>query len=82
MNCAMLNGMTTGVKAESEVALFLHQMIPHHENAINMAKALMKSGVLDSCTDNLEETPECLMYDVAISIINGQNHQVSASWGK
>lgn len=32
-------GMTTSVKdSESEVALFLHQMIPHHQNAVNMAK--------------------------------------------
>ena len=39
MNCAMMNGMTTSVKgSESEVALFLHQMIPHHQNAVNMAK--------------------------------------------
>ena len=31
--------MTTSVKdSESEVALFLHQMIPHHQNAVNMAK--------------------------------------------
>ena len=31
--------MTSSVKdSESEVALFLHQMIPHHQNAVNMAK--------------------------------------------
>ena len=40
MNCAMMSGMTTGVVegTQSEAALFLHQMIPHHQNAVNMAK--------------------------------------------
>ena len=32
MNCAMMAGMTASVSAsESEEALFLHNMIPHHE---------------------------------------------------
>ncbi len=35
--------MTTSVKeSESEVALFLHQMIPHHQNAVNMAKGKLE----------------------------------------
>jgi len=43
MNCAMMAGMTTSVKeSESEVALFLHQMIPHHQNAVNMAKGKLE----------------------------------------
>jgi len=37
MNCAQLNGMTTGVKAQSEKALFLYHMIPHHQNAVNVS---------------------------------------------
>merc|ERR1712003_346233 len=42
MNCAMMNGMTISVQgSKSEIALFLHQMIPHHKNAVNMAKALL-----------------------------------------
>jgi len=79
MNCRMLAEMTTGVSAESEVALFLHQMIPHHDNAINMAKSLLASGDLDSCTNYLDdEDPKCLMFDIAISIVNGQNFQIQA----
>ena len=39
MDCAMMVGMTTSVKnVENEIALFIHQMIPHHQNAVNMAK--------------------------------------------
>jgi hypothetical protein len=76
MNCRMIADMTTGVSAESEIALFLHQMIPHHENAVDMAKALLKSGDLDECSDYLSEDPKCLMFVVAISIVNDQNHQI------
>jgi len=45
--------MTTSVKdSESEVALFLHQMIPHHQNAVNMAKGkLSKLRVLSPGRD-------------------------------
>lgn len=38
--------MTTSVKeSESEVALFIHQMIPHHQNAVNMAKGKLFSSL-------------------------------------
>ena len=43
MNCAMMAGMTNKATSKSEVALFVHQMIPHHQNAVNMAKALLKA---------------------------------------
>jgi hypothetical protein len=76
MNCKMIAQMTTGVSAESEVALFLHEMIPHHENAINMAKALINTGAMDDCSDYLSESPECRMFGIAISIITNQNFQV------
>jgi hypothetical protein len=77
MNCRLIADITTGVSAESEIALFLHQMIPHHENAVNMAKALLQSGELDACSDYLsEEDPKCIMFDVAISIVNDQNLQI------
>jgi uncharacterized protein (DUF305 family) len=51
-------------------------MIPHHENAINMAKGLLQSGELDACSDLLSEDPECIMFDIAISIVNDQNLQI------
>ena len=48
---------------------FLEQMIPHHLNAVNMAKLLMKTD-LDSvaATDGLE--------DILWDIVNVQNYQV------
>jgi Domain of unknown function (DUF305) len=59
MNCAMMAGMTTTFSASSPVALFIHQMIPHHRNAVNMAKVLLKQNILvcDDLTN--QEDPDC-----------------------
>ncbi len=76
MNCAMLSGMTTNVHMGSAIALFNHQMIPHHQNAVNMCKALLKSGEV-ACDDiEDEEDPRCNMIHLCYEIINGQNHQI------
>jgi len=76
MNCAMMAGMTTSVsKPDGEAALFNHQMIPHHQNAVNMAKALLKTGTL-SCADYTDETDDCALEVILREIINGQNHQI------
>jgi hypothetical protein len=78
MNCAMMAGMTTN--ATSEIGLFIHQMIPHHQNAVNMAKALLKTGL--SCEDlTNEDDPNCTMENRIGEIINGQNAQIQAMCG-
>jgi len=81
MNCAMVNGMTTYVKSDSQIALFVHQMIPHHQNAVNMAKALLKSEALkcDDITD--DENAHCVIEEVARSIMNSQNYQIQQMRG-
>jgi len=88
MNCAMVAGMTTKKTANSDIALFIHQMIPHHQNAVNMAKALIRTGDIPC-----EEIPEslatrngsrtaasgstaCIMFQLAYEIINAQNFQI------
>jgi len=85
MNCAQFSGMTTNVGANSRSALFMHQMIPHHQNAINMAKAMLETGVLDSCTKELladeDETENCQLLVIAYEIINVQNFQIQAMRG-
>jgi len=62
MNCYMMVGMTTyaGGSNDGDVALFNHQMIPHHLNAVNMAKALLKTEVLD-CPSLADDTDDCAM---------------------
>ena len=67
--------VTTGVSAQSEMALFIHQMIPHHQNAVNMAKALLRTGSLN-CNSFEEESDDCAMEIILREIINGQNHQI------
>eukprot|EP00804_Cyclotella_cryptica_P003111 CCRYP_006098-RA/>CCRYP_006098-RA protein AED:0.03 eAED:0.03 QI:72/1/1/1/0.5/0.66/3/228/934 len=77
MNCAMMVGMTTYVfdKNDGDVALFNHQMIPHHENAVNMAKALMHEDVLH-CSDITSDTDDCKMDGLLHEIVNNQNYQI------
>jgi Domain of unknown function (DUF305) len=79
MNCAMMVGMSTDAKY-GPLALFIHQMIPHHQNAVNMAKATLKAGVTcEDLTD--EEDPNCIMERILLDIIHGQNAQIQAMRG-
>ena len=61
MNCRMFKGMTTSISSQNEIALFIHQMIPHHQNAVNMAKTLLNTG--DVRCDDLanENEPTCVL---------------------
>ena len=75
-NCGMMSGMTTGVRATDDASLFVHQMIPHHQNAVNTAKSLLKMGSL-LCPDLTDQTnPDCLLESILRSIVSGQNHQI------
>jgi hypothetical protein len=76
MDCAMMSGMTTGVMASDETALFIHQMIPHHQNAINMAKTLLKSEKVVCADLTDEDSQDCVLERMLYEIINGQNHQI------
>lgn len=92
MNCFMLNGMTTNYGGEEltnggtdDIVLFLRQMIPHHQNAVNMAKGLLKSNTA-TCGDlAIEEGSSvavgCLLEPIARGIINTQNHQIQTMKG-
>jgi len=76
MNCAMMAGMTTNVHTDSSIALFIHQMIPHHQNAVNMCKALMKTSDIECADLTDEDDPACVMRVLCYEIINGQNYQI------
>ena len=75
MNCHMMAGMTTKASKGSRSALFNHQMIPHQQNAVNMAKVLLKSDVL-SCAGLTEESDDCALEVVLRETINTQNGQI------
>jgi Domain of unknown function (DUF305) len=76
MNCHMMIAMTTKVSSGTELALFLHQMIPHHQNAVNMAKAVLKTGAApcDDLTD--KDDPNCIMQAMLYGVVNNQNYEI------
>merc|ERR1712238_373017 len=81
MNCAMLKGITTKIQSDSVVALFNHQMIPHHQQAVNMCKALdiAKGTECDDIFD--EDDPQCVLKVLCQEIINVQNAQIQTMRG-
>mmetsp|Transcript_44438 Transcript_44438/g.92549 ORF Transcript_44438/g.92549 Transcript_44438/m.92549 type:complete len:289 (+) Transcript_44438:1598-2464(+) len=81
MNCAMLVGMTTNVYQNNAIALFNHQMIPHHQNAVNMCKSLFKSGEVECDDVEDEEDPSCVITVLCHEIINVQNFQIQTMRG-
>jgi len=82
MNCAMIKGMTTMVNMQSSIALFNHQMIPHHQQAVNMCKALDVAGGTE-CDDIVvdEDEPKCILKVLCQEIINVQNAQIQTMRG-
>jgi hypothetical protein len=82
MNCHMMASMTTTAEG-SNSALFCHQMIPHHQNAVNMAKALLHAhGHAITCDTSgpVEESDvqpwACDLLPILYSIINNQNSEI------
>ena len=57
--------------SDDPTASFMHQMIPHHDNAVNMAKLLMKADVLDAGND-----PDGDIDDLLWDIVSVQPHQI------
>ncbi|KAK3276913.1 hypothetical protein CYMTET_15045 [Cymbomonas tetramitiformis] len=56
---------------DDKVATFMHQMIPHHANAVNMAKVLLKNGEFSGSES--DEEIKMMMHD----IIRVQNYQIT-----
>jgi hypothetical protein len=72
----MFNGMTMN-KNYNKVALFLHQMIPHHQQAVNQAKLLMLNGEFSCPQEDLRSNEyNCVLTNLVLIIINAQNAQI------
>eukprot|EP00183_Erythrolobus_madagascarensis_P006894 CAMPEP_0185845072 /NCGR_PEP_ID=MMETSP1354-20130828/1132_1 /TAXON_ID=708628 /ORGANISM="Erythrolobus madagascarensis, Strain CCMP3276" /LENGTH=424 /DNA_ID=CAMNT_0028544947 /DNA_START=1 /DNA_END=1275 /DNA_ORIENTATION=+ len=67
LDCAMHIEMASKLTRSNLYVTFLDQMIPHHINAVNMAKATLK------LVEDLDEE----MIDLQWTIINSQNMQVT-----
>jgi len=71
IDCQMHWDMYTETTPNSDkIVTFMQQMIPHHQNAVNMAKLLLKQATQPEieAVDGLE--------DILHNIINTQNYQV------
>lgn len=95
MNCYMMAGMTTHAnEVEGDVELFLHQMIPHHINAVNMAKALLKTETVDCKRNRVtadaisaplltseDVSDDCILDGILRDIMGNQNYQINVMYG-
>jgi uncharacterized protein (DUF305 family) len=77
MNCEMKTTMHSSTSADhsDKIAVFMQQMIPHHKNAINMAKLLLKLVPAKDITAAMDEDGLTdLLHDI-ISVQSFQVHQ-------
>jgi len=72
IDCKMHHQMAVKTDTDKKMTFF-RQMIPHHVNAVNMAKILFKEGDLTEGDDEIKQ----LLTD----IINTQNHQIQTMEG-
>lgn len=84
VDCAMNFEMKVAYTGNCQ-ELFINQMIPHHQNAVNMAKttllytqqALTNGDLAVPCEDNESETcPDYEALDLLRDIIQNQNAQI------
>jgi hypothetical protein len=75
VDCAMYKEMKAEVTADGadKIAYFMQQMIPHHQNAVNMAKIVMKTSTAEKITAAMDEDG---LTDILWNIINVQNFQI------
>ena len=71
LDCKMHHDMKV-VEHSNPVATFVHQMIPHHQNAVNMAKVLLKFGPGAAGY----EDEDFDMHSMLPDIVNSQNMQI------
>ena len=85
IDCKMHHDMAIHVEAgASKFATFARQMIPHHQNAVSMAKSLLKFHTADDygAVGDPEDDDMAMAVALAHNIINVQNHQIQymAGW--
>ncbi|KAJ1452618.1 hypothetical protein M885DRAFT_568405 [Pelagophyceae sp. CCMP2097] len=73
MDYAMQTHMRSRVHDTVPITTFIHQMVLHHQNAVNIAKALLQTMTLDA-----NDADDAIMTDVLWSMINEQTYQIHA----
>jgi len=83
IDCKMHHEMQVANVDSNPVVTFMHQMIPHHINAVNMARILLKKtstyGDNSVGVDITESEPDARdgFEDMLLAMINTQNYQIS-----
>jgi uncharacterized protein (DUF305 family)/plastocyanin len=75
IDCQMKSEMLAYTSADhsDKVAVFMQQMIPHHQNAVSMSKILMQMVPAADITAAMDDDG---LTDILYSIINEQNFQI------
>jgi hypothetical protein len=75
MNCEMKSNMHSETSADhsNKIAVFMQQMIPHHKNAVNMAKLLLKQVSAGDITAAMDEDG---LTNILWDIISVQSYQI------
>jgi len=84
IDCKMHHDMAISVPSTttSKFATFARQMIPHHQNAVSMAKALLKHHTADDYpAAGTEDQDQAWAEGLAHEIINAQNFQIQSMQG-
>ena len=78
IDCQMHHDMAVSVASgASKFATFARQMIPHHQNAVSMAKVLLKHHTAaDYPAAGTEDQDKAFAEELARGIINVQNRQI------
>merc|ERR1711998_471727 len=73
INCKMMQDMrdATTPNSQNKVAVFMQQMIPHHVNAVNMARIMLKH-----VNDDVKVHPE--LFHIMNGVVNSQNADIHA----
>jgi len=82
IDCKMNYEMSISNIEENPVVTFMHQMIPHHQNAVNMARILLKkSATFGDSSLGVDIAGEPGEYDgfvyMLMDMVNTQNYQIS-----
>eukprot|EP00971_Amphidinium_carterae_P226176 4486418-Amphidinium_carterae.1 len=80
IDCHMYHNMQTMHVSADYVVTFMHQMIPHHQNAVNMAKILLKRSATfgdDSLGVDISGEEYDGFVHMLMDMVNTQNYQVS-----
>jgi hypothetical protein len=77
MNCEMKVNMHghTSPDQSNKIAVFMQQMIPHHKNAVNMAKLLLKQVAAADITAAMDEDGLTGILNDIIAVQSFQVHQ-------